>query len=37
MGFIVDRARRCPVLIVSGEGGVEIEELAKVLLDLLQS
>ncbi len=29
LGFIVDRARRRPVLIVSGEGGVEIEALAK--------
>jgi succinyl-CoA synthetase beta subunit len=29
LGFIVDRARRRPVMIASGEGGVDIEALAK--------
>jgi succinyl-CoA synthetase beta subunit len=29
LGITVDRARECPVIIVSKEGGMEIEELAK--------
>ena len=29
LGITNDRARRCPVMIVSAEGGVEIEEVAK--------
>jgi succinyl-CoA synthetase beta subunit len=29
LGFIVDRARRRPVMIASGEGGIDIEALAK--------
>jgi len=28
VGMVVDRARRCPVMMVSREGGVEIEEVA---------
>ncbi len=28
VGMVVDRARRCPVMMVSTEGGVEIEEVA---------
>ncbi len=28
LGMVVDRARRCPVAMVSREGGVEIEEVA---------
>ncbi len=28
LGITIDRAKRCPVLVVSGEGGVEIEKLA---------
>lgn len=28
LGIVVDRARRCPVMMVSAEGGVEIEEVA---------
>jgi succinyl-CoA synthetase beta subunit len=28
LGVVVDRARRCPVLMASAEGGVEIEEVA---------
>jgi len=28
-GIVLDRKRKCPVVIVSGEGGVEIEEVAK--------
>jgi len=28
VGMVIDRARRCPVLMVSREGGVEIEEVA---------
>ncbi len=29
LGITVDRARECPVIIISKEGGMEIEELAK--------
>ena len=29
LGIVVDRARGCPVLIASSEGGVEIEEVAE--------
>ena len=29
LGMAVDRARKCPVLIASSEGGVEIEQVAK--------
>ena len=28
LGIVVDRARRCPVMMASAEGGVEIEEVA---------
>ncbi len=28
LGVVVDRARRCPVMMASSEGGVEIEEVA---------
>jgi succinyl-CoA synthetase beta subunit len=28
VGMVIDRARRCPVIMVSREGGVEIEEVA---------
>ncbi|GMU24177.1 MAG: succinate--CoA ligase [ADP-forming] subunit beta [Phycisphaerae bacterium] len=28
VGMVIDRARRCPVIMVSSEGGVEIEEVA---------
>ena len=28
LGITIDRARRCPVIIASSEGGVEIEEVA---------
>jgi succinyl-CoA synthetase beta subunit len=28
LGVVVDRARRCPVMMASAEGGVEIEEVA---------
>jgi succinyl-CoA synthetase beta subunit len=28
VGMVIDRARRCPVMMVSREGGVEIEEVA---------
>ncbi len=28
VGLVIDRARRCPVIMVSKEGGVEIEEVA---------
>ncbi len=28
LGVVVDRARRCPVIMASAEGGVEIEEVA---------
>ncbi|MCK6456619.1 MAG: ADP-forming succinate--CoA ligase subunit beta [Phycisphaerae bacterium] len=28
IGMVIDRARRCPVMMVSREGGVEIEEVA---------
>ncbi len=28
LGIVVDRARRCPVMMASSEGGVEIEEVA---------
>jgi len=29
LGIIIDRGRECPVIIISKEGGMEIEELAK--------
>ncbi len=29
LGITIDRARECPVIIISKEGGMEIEELAK--------
>jgi len=29
LGITNDRTRRCPVMIASAEGGVEIEEVAK--------
>lgn len=29
LGITIDRKRECPVIIASGEGGMEIEELAK--------
>lgn len=29
LGIVVDRARRCPVMMASAEGGVEIEEVAR--------
>ena len=33
LGITNDRTRRCPVMIASAEGGVEIEEVAKTHLD----
>ncbi len=30
LGIVIDRARRCPVIMASAEGGVEIEEVARV-------
>ncbi len=29
LGIVVDRAKRCPVMMASAEGGVEIEEVAR--------
>jgi succinyl-CoA synthetase beta subunit len=29
LGIVIDRAQRCPVIMASGEGGVEIEEVAR--------
>ena len=31
LGIVIDRAARCPVMMASAEGGVEIEEVAKVM------
>ncbi len=30
LGIVIDRAKRCPVIMASAEGGVEIEEVARV-------
>ena len=35
VGMVIDRARRCPVLMVSPAGGMEIEELAKEKPELI--
>jgi succinyl-CoA synthetase beta subunit len=31
LGIVIDRAARCPVMMASAEGGVEIEEVARVM------
>jgi len=35
VGMVIDRAKSCPVLMVSKEGGVEIEEVAKTNPDAI--
>jgi len=37
LGITIDRARRCPVIIASSEGGVEIEEVAANTPDAIHS